>query len=99
MKQKVFDLVKGALEELNDELAYGSLKYVTWATQIAGGDSSLDSLTLVMFVVGLETNIEKAFDKKILLADEKAMSVRNSPFRDVNSLVTFIAERLEAANG
>jgi acyl carrier protein len=98
MKEKIFELVKTSLEELNEELDYGSLRNVTWETSIAGGESSIDSLSLVTLVVGLETKIEKTFNKKILLADEKAMSTRNSPFRSMGSLVDFIAERLGTDN-
>jgi acyl carrier protein len=99
MKQKIFELVKTSLEELNEELEYGSLANVTWETSIAGGESALDSLSLVTLIAGLETKIEKEFNKKILLADEKAISVRNSPFRNMGSLVDFIAERIETGNG
>jgi hypothetical protein len=86
------------LEELNEELEYASLQTVTWETSIVGGESSLDSLSLVTLIVDLETKIERHFNRKILLADEKAMSVRNSPFRDMNSLVDFISIRLGAHN-
>jgi acyl carrier protein len=99
MKQKIFELVKTSLEELNEELEYESLSNLTWDTSIAGGESALDSLSLVTLIVGLETKIEKEFNKKILLADEKAISMRNSPFRDMGSLVDFIAARIETGNG
>jgi acyl carrier protein len=98
MKEKIFELVKTSLEELNEELDYSSLRNVTWETSIAGGESNIDSLSLVTLVVGLETKIEKTFNKRILLADEKAMSTRNSPFRNMGSLVDFIAERLGTGN-
>jgi acyl carrier protein len=98
MKEKIFELVKSSLEELNEELEYSSLRDVSWETSIAGGESNLDSLSLVTLIVGLETKIERTFNKKILLADEKAMSVRNSPFRNMGSLVNFIAERLETGD-
>ena len=98
MKDKIFELVKTSLEELNEELDYGSLRNVTWETSIAGGESNIDSLSLVRLIVGLETKIEKTFNKQILLADEKAMSTRNSPFRSMGSLVDFIAERLGTGN-
>ena len=98
MKEKIFELVKSSLEELNEELDYSGLKDVSWETSIAGGESNIDSLSLVTLIVGLETKIERTFNKKILLADEKAMSVRNSPFRNMGSLVDFIAERLGAGD-
>jgi acyl carrier protein len=92
--EKIFQLVKTSLEELNEELDYSDLRDVTWQTSIAGGESILDSLSLVRLIVDLETKIERACKKKILLADENAMSARNSPFRNVSSLVDFIAEKM-----
>jgi acyl carrier protein len=54
-----------------------------------GGDGPLDSLGLV----GLSIEIEEAFALKgchITLSDERALSQRRSPFRDVRSLVDYI---------
>jgi acyl carrier protein len=97
--EKIFQLVKASLEELNEELDYSNLRDVTGETSIAGGQSSLDSLSLVRLIVDLETKIERAFSRKILLADENAMSARNSPFRNVTSLVDFIVEKMDGRDG
>jgi hypothetical protein len=97
--EKIFQLVKASLDELNEELGYSNLRAVSWETSIAGGQSSLDSLSLVRLIVDLEMKIERAFNKRILLADEKAMSARNSPFRNVTSLVDFIAVKMGICDG
>ena len=94
MDEKVFRLVKQAVDNLNEELQYNSLDDVTYATAIFGGEDGIDSLSLVTLVVGLEGDVEREFGKKVLLADEKAMSQRNSPYRTVGALVDFISERL-----
>jgi acyl carrier protein len=94
MDEKVFRLVKQAVDNLNEELQYNSLNDVTSATAIFGGEDGIDSLSLVTLVVGLEGDVEREFGKKVLLADEKAMSQRNSPYRTVGALVDFISERL-----
>jgi len=46
-------------------------------------------------ITDLEERISDEFDKDITLADEKAMSQRNSPFRSVESLTNYISKLLE----
>lgn len=98
MREKILSVVKIAITDLNEELDYESLENVTEETPIFGGSDSIDSLSLVSLVVGLESEIKKVFGKKILLADEKAVSSRNSPYRTVGNLVDFIAQQLKVNN-
>ena len=59
-----------------------------------GKGGSLDSLDLVNLVVSIEHNIEDSFDTSIVLANEDAMSKKNSPFRTIDTLADYIAELL-----
>ncbi|MFQ5467052.1 MAG: acyl carrier protein [Kiloniellaceae bacterium] len=97
MRARAFALVKDAVEELNEELEYDSLGSVTDDTPIYGGDDGIDSLSLVTLVVGLEERSEAAFGRRLALADQKAMSMRNSPYRTAGALADFIVERLNAS--
>jgi acyl carrier protein len=90
-------LVRKALEHLNEELQYDSLNVITEQTVIFGGEDSIDSLSLVTLVVGLEADVAQEFGKEVLLSDEKAMSLRNSPYRTAGTLADFIAARLKDA--
>lgn len=99
MREKAFDLVKIAVEELNEELEYDSLKNISDATPIFGGEEGIDSLSLVRLVVELEGTVEQQFGVHVALADEKAMSMRNSPYRSVGAMVDLIVTQVEAANG
>ena len=60
--------------------------------KLFGGESLLDSLGLVSLIVCIEEAIEDQFNKSIILADEKAMSRRTSPFARVSYLVDYIYE-------
>jgi acyl carrier protein len=51
---------------------------------------NLDSMGVVLLVTELEEEIFNRFDMQILLADERAMSQKTSPFRSVNSLVGYV---------
>jgi acyl carrier protein len=99
MHDKAFGLVKAAVEELNEELEYESLNNISDTTPIFGGDDGIDSLSLVRLVVELEGSVEQQLGVHVALADEKAMSMRNSPYRSVGSLVELIIAQVEAANG
>ena len=55
-----------------------------------GSGGNLDSLGLVSLLVIIEQNIEEEFDTNITIADEKAMSQKNSPFRTVSALIDYI---------
>jgi len=78
MKDKVFEIIKAAIDELNEELDYDELANVTPAT-----------------VVDVEAGVSEAFDAELTLADEKAMSSRNSPYRDVAAFTDFVVARLK----
>jgi len=64
--------------------------------KLFGGDSLLDSLGLVSLIVSIEEAIEDQFNTSIILADEKAMSRRTSPFSRVSYLVEYILELINA---
>jgi acyl carrier protein len=63
-------------------------------TKLFGGDGVLDSLGLVSFVVAVEEAIEDKYNVSLVLADEKAMSRRTSPFGRVAYLIDYIFETL-----
>ena len=88
---KIQSLIKETLNEMEiDDFT----KEIDKNTEIFGTKGALDSLGLVEFLVSLEQKIETAYDTSLTIADEKAMSQKNSPFRTVNSLSNFLEIRL-----
>jgi hypothetical protein len=68
--------------------------------KLFGGDGLLDSIGLVTYVVEVEERLEDEFDVSVVLADEKAMSRRTSPFARISYLVDYILEVVnEDSNG
>ncbi len=65
-------------------------------TILFGGDGVLKSVDFVTLVLDIEEAIEEASGKAITLADERALSQKNSPFRTVGTLSEYIAGLLEA---
>jgi acyl carrier protein len=66
-------------------------------TRLIGRESALDSLGLVNLLVDLEQRIDEHCNCSITLADDRAMSQTNSPFRTIQSLTDYICLLLEEA--
>ena len=64
-------------------------------TRLFGGDAPLDSLGLVSLIVEIEESLENEIGISFVLADEKAMSRRTSPFSRISYLVDYIDEILK----
>ena len=88
--KNIENIIFNALKNLADELENDELKNPTKDTKIYGIDGNLDSLALVSFIADLEEALSQNFKEEIVLADEKAMSLRNSPFKDVATLTQYI---------
>ncbi|MFC0386394.1 hypothetical protein [Muricoccus vinaceus] len=97
MRERILKIVTRVIGEVNDEMQYENLNNPNENTIIFDGDNGIDSLSLVLLVSTVEAEINKEFSSNILVASEKAMSMRNSPFRTVDSLTTFIEAELTAS--
>jgi len=65
-------------------------------TVLLGPEGAVDSLGLVRLVMTVERQVEDDFGVAVSLTDEKAMSQRNSPFRNIGSLVEYVVTCLNA---
>lgn len=64
-----------------------------------GQGGRLDSLGLVGLILSVERRVAEEFGVALTLADEKAMSQRNSPFRTVETLANYITQLVEKNDG
>jgi len=64
-------------------------------TPLYGTEGSLDSLGLVSLILDVEEAINLQTGRQLVLADERAMAQKRSPFRHVRSLADYILTRLE----
>ncbi len=88
--KNIEQIILNALTNLADELESEELRNPNKDTKIYGIDGNLDSLSLVSLIADLESELSEKLNINIVLADEKAMSMRNSPFRDVATLTQYI---------
>jgi D-alanine--poly(phosphoribitol) ligase subunit 2 len=89
-REKILGCVISAIDEINQELPEGVQLEKNLTTVLYGDESVLDSLGLVNLIVITEETVENRFDIAITIANEKAMSLKNSPFRTIDSLTSYI---------
>lgn len=95
MNQDVLQIVIDAVKDINEEIEKVELEAPSRETVLYGPAGNLDSLSLVSLVVDIEGRVFDSFGRAVVLADEKAMSQRSSPFRSVGALADYLAKLLE----
>ena len=63
-------------------------------TPISGGESALDSLALVNFLITLEAEVRRITKSEVKIADEQLLLAPGQPLKNVDSLAAYIADRL-----
>ena len=91
---KILNLIYESIDEISDQI---TTKVEKKPDEVLFGQSGkLDSLGLVNLIVALEGMVEDELDVTITLADEKAMSMKNSPFRTIQTLADYINLLIES---
>lgn len=80
------EIIYPAVDELGEDLPKRE------DTVLFGDGATLDSIGLVSFIVIVERLIDEKYGQRVTLANEKAFSRSQSPFRTVASLVEYIKE-------
>jgi len=88
-------LVLESVRRLAEDFEVDALRTPAVDAPLYGPDAPLDSMALVNLIADVEETVDAEFGKSITLADEKAMSAKNSPFRSVDCLVAAVSERLQ----
>ena len=97
MNKDIVSLILRTLQELNGQKAKAP-EVLSRETPLFGRDGILDSLGLVTLVVAVEQAIEDECGVSVSLADDKAMSQQNSPYRTIGSLAEYVNRLLEATH-
>src|SRR6266403_2101090 len=59
-------------------------------TRLLGSQSVFNSMHLVSLIVAIEREVEDIFGVALTLVDERALSMKESPFRSIQSLADYI---------
>ena len=89
--ENILSAIYRAVDWVNDELPADRRLVKAPETRLLGPQSVLDSMRLVSLIVTTEREIEEAFGVALTLADERALSMKASPFRSIRALADYIA--------
>ena len=93
LRAMLFEALRDHAEDAGLDIELGD------ETPLFGNDSALDSIGLVTVIAELEAAINDAFGTDLVLADDRAMAMKRSPFRTPARLLEFAAQRLAEARG
>lgn len=96
-KERVLQAICRAVDDVNLSRPPESQIGKSADAVLFGGSGILDSLGLVQLIITTEQEIQEEFGAGFALADEKAMSQRNSPFQSISSLSDYITGLLDEA--
>ena len=85
---KVLELVLEAVKEVGEDQGCDALIEATEETLLFG--EHLDSMGTVFLITDLEQKISEDLGIDLVLADERAMSQKTSPFRSVKTLTNYV---------
>jgi acyl carrier protein len=98
-RNAAYEIVVVSLKEVFEQTGAPAPEVIGEDTVLVGNDAVLDSLGVVQLIVEVEQRVEQAHGISVTLANDKAMSARNSPFRTVGVLADHvIATAQEAAS-
>ena len=88
--ENVVAAIYRAVDWINGELPLDRQLIKARETRLLGSQSVLDSMHLVSLIVPIEREVEDIFGVMLTLVDERALSMKESPFRSIQSLADYI---------
>jgi hypothetical protein len=89
-----------AVDWINGELSPDRQLIKAPETRLLGSESVLGSMQLVSLIIAIEREVEEAFGVALTLADERALSMKASPFGSIQSLADYTGILIiDARNG
>lgn len=95
MKEKIEQLVIECVKEANEEIENPALENPNLDTPVYGANGNFNSLSLVSLLADIESAVDDEFDQTIIIADERAMSMKISPFRSIRSLSAYVEKLIQ----
>ena len=93
-RPEILAIVLAAADELNADLDPPIALDRGEDAVLYGREGVLDSLGLVSLVAAIEEGVQNRLGATVVLADERAVSQKESPFRTVGTLVDYIQAQL-----
>jgi acyl carrier protein len=97
-RKDAYEIVLSSLAEVFAQGGTAAPATVGETTVLVGTDAVLDSLGVVQLIVEVEQRVEEAHGVSVTLANDKAMSAKNSPFRTVGVLADHVVVTAQEAS-
>jgi acyl carrier protein len=94
--EEVFEIVVRLAKEIASETGADVPATLGRDTRLFGTSGLFDSVGLVSLVLAIEQEVADRFGVTVALADEKALSQKNSPFRTVGALADYAMAEIGA---
>lgn len=91
LRTLLFEILRESAADAELELEFGD------ETPLFGSGSAIDSIGLVTILSEFEAAINDTYATELVLADDRAMAMKRSPFRTPARLLEFARERLAEA--
>jgi acyl carrier protein len=89
-RSAALSIVIASIQEVFAQTGMDAPSALTEDTVLVGKDAVLDSLGVVSLIVEVEQRVESDHNASVTLANDKAMSARNSPFRTIGVLTDHV---------
>lgn len=96
-RKDAYEIVIASLNEVFAQTGMPAPDALGEDTVLVGTDPVLDSLGVVQLIVEVEQRVEQGHNISVTLANDKAMSARNSPFRTVGVLTDHVVATAQEA--
>jgi acyl carrier protein len=96
--ENILAAIYRAVDWINDEFPADRQLIKAPETRLLGPQSVLGSMDLVSLILTIEREIEDTFGVTLTLADERALSMKASPFRSIQSLADYITLLIRDSN-
>ena len=87
--ESILTAIYHAIDWINEELPVDRRIIKAPETRLLGSQSVLDSMHLVSLILAIEREVEDTFGVAVTLADERALSMKASPFRSIEALADY----------
>ena len=94
MRQEILKIVETCALDVAEEQAIALRDTPDVNTVLFGESGIFDSMALVSLIVAVEQEVQDTLGVSIALADERALSQANSPYRTVGALADYAAGQL-----
>ena len=89
-RDKLLSIIENAFAELNELRAQDAQLVFSPDAPLYGVNSAIDSVDLVNFLLSVEEQLEDELDITFVIANEKALSLKNSPFKTMATLCDYL---------